>query len=262
MESKTNEGVVIEGETEDRARRMGWVPQEEFRGADDRWVTAEKFLERGENELPIMRERMKKQDKTILGLNKTISGMSATFGEFQKHQQGVADRAYKKGMADVEAKKLDAVERNDVDAYKAAVKEGEDLKPEEVPTTPVADPQADAENEEFDEWRGENKWFDDNPKLQKYASQISGPIQEQTGLGGKALYDKVGEQVAAMYPDAFENKNRNAPTTVVGDGGNPPPVGKRNYAALPPEAKTMCDKFVKEIPGYTKEQYVDDYEWD
>lgn len=257
-----NQGTVVEGEVEERAMRMGWVPQEDFRGADDKWVTAEKFVERGDNELPIMRERMRKMDGTIKTLNTTINGMSETFGEFQKHQKGVSERAYTKAMKDIEAKKLDAVKRNDVEGYEAAAKEADDLKPDAVPEGPAPiDPKLQASEEEFNTWKKDNDWFDD-PALQKYASGISGLVQEQTGLVGAKLYDKVKDQVAAMYPDKFENVNRGNPQTVVGDGDNPPPAGKRNFSALPKEAQDTCRKFVKEIPGYTKEQYVKDYEWD
>ena len=256
-----NAGTVIEGEVEEQAKRMGWVPQEDFRGADDRWVPADKFLERGQNELPIMRERMKKMDGTIKGLNNKISGMNETFGEFQQHQQGVADRAYAKALKDIEAKKQDAVERNDVEGYNAAKKEGDELEPEAAPEVKKSDPKEVAAEKEFMDWKEKNEWYDD-PQLQKYASDISGAVQDQTGLGGTKLYDKVRDQVAAMYPDKFENINRSSPQTVVGDSGNPPPVGKRSFATLPKDAQVQCRRFVKEISGFTKEQYVKDYDWD
>jgi len=262
MEIAKGEGTPIEGEVEERAGRMGWVPLEEFRGDDARWVTAEKFVERGENEIPIMRERMRKQDKTIMGLNKTVSGMSQTFAEFQKHQQGVVDRAYKKGMESVEKKKLDAVERNDVDAYKEAVKEGDELKPEVVPVVQTVDPKLEASEAEFNDWKKDNDWFDD-PELQQYASEISGVVQKQTGLGGIELYDKVKDQVAVMYPKKFENQNRNIPPVVVGATGHLAPTdGKKTFANLPPDAQEACLSFVKDIPNYTKAMYLKEYEWD
>lgn len=261
MEVK-GEGTPIEGEVEERAGRMGWVPLEDFRGDEARWVSAEKFVERGENEIPIMRERLRKMDKTVVTLNKTISGMSSTFAEFQKHQQGVVDRAYKKGLAEVEKKKLDAVERNDVDAYKEAVKEGEELKPEAVPEVTTVDPKLEASKAEFNTWKKDNDWFDD-PELQQYASEISGIVQKQTGLGGIKLYDKVKDQVAVMYPKKFENQNRNIPPVVVGAGGPAAPVdGKKTFANLPADAQAACLSFVKDIPGYTKKDYLKDYEWD
>jgi uncharacterized coiled-coil protein SlyX len=257
------EGTPIEGEVEEKAERMGWVPLEEFRGDEKRWVSAEKFVERGENEIPIMRERMRKQDKTIQGLNKTVAGMSQTFAEFQKHQQGVVDRAFQKGVKAIEKKKLDAVERNDVDGYNAAVKEGEELVPETIPVETVVDPQLEASQAEFTEWQKDNGWFDD-PTLQQYASDISGLVQKQTGLGGTKLYDKVREQVEAMYPDKFVNQNQAAPAAVAGAGGPSPPAnaGKQTFGNLPKEAQDACNKFIKDIPGYTKKQYLADYEWE
>jgi len=189
MDENTNEGIAIEGETEDRAKRMGWVPQADFRGAEDKWVSAEKFVERGDNELPIMRERMRKMDGTIKTLNTTITGMNETFGAFQKHQKGVSERAYEKAMKDIEAKKLDAVERNDVEGYKAATKEADELTPDPTPESPApVDQQLKASEAEFETWRKDNDWFND-PALQEYASSISGVVQKQTGLKGTELYN-------------------------------------------------------------------------
>jgi hypothetical protein len=52
MSENINEGTPIVGETEQEAKRMGWVEKEKFKGDPDRWVEADKFVERGKNELP------------------------------------------------------------------------------------------------------------------------------------------------------------------------------------------------------------------
>lgn len=245
-------------EVEEKARRMGWVPKEDFKGDESRWVDADRFVERGENEIPIMRERMKKLDSTIVGLNQRMSGMRDTFSEFQTHQKGVAERAYKKAMDDIIRRQREAAEKGDVEGFDEAEKEKESLVldvPEMGPGVNVA-----AERE-FNSWVAENDWFN-KPKLQKYAGTISVYVQDQTGLTGAALYDEVRKEVELRYPEEFENKNRQSPSKVVGDGDPPVKPGEKSFGKLPKEAQAQCRKFIKEIPGYTKEEYVKDYEWE
>jgi hypothetical protein len=42
-------------------------------------------------------------------------------------------------------------------------------------------------------------------------------------------------------------------------GGSPPSPGGKSYSDLPPDAKAMCDDFVKRVPGFTRDRYVKDY---
>src|SRR6185436_4853984 len=63
-------------EVEGRARRMGWRPQEEFRGPKDKWVDASQFVERGETELPVLRERFRALDDKFTRLERENSKLS------------------------------------------------------------------------------------------------------------------------------------------------------------------------------------------
>ena len=86
-------------------------------------------------------------------------------------------------------------------------------------------------------------------------------IQDQKGLTGVKLYDEVKKEVELRFPDRFENKRRKEPTVVVGDGEPPVKPGKQTFSNLPKDAQESCNQFIKEIPGYTKEQYLKDYQW-
>jgi len=249
---------MTEASVEDKAKRMGWVSEENFKGDKDRWIEAEKFVERGENELPIMRERMRKMDGTIVGLNSTISGMKDTFGKFQEHQAGVSKRAYDKAIKDITSRQREAVEKGDTDSFDKAEKEKEDLV-QEVPVDNIPEGNPAAETE-FNQWVAGNEWFNE-PDLQKYASTISVYLQDQTGLTGVKLYDEVKKEVELRFPDRFKNQRRKEPTVVVGDGEAPVKPGKQTFGNLPKDAQESCNQFIKDIPGYTKEQYLKDYQW-
>lgn len=256
-----NEGVEIPGEVEDRAKRMGWVPKDKFKGDEERWVPADKFLERGETELPIMRERIKKMDGTIANLNKTIKDMRHTFGEFQEFQKNSETRAYNKALKDILEKQKEAVKHQDEDAFEKLEAERAELeKPTQVATPPVEDAEAE---EIFNEWKLDNEWFDKDSEMQQYAVHVAKFIEDNKGKDGMDLYNEVTKEVKLRFPEKFENKNRNEPPAVVGaESEVPPPKGKKTFGNLPKEAQEACNKFVKTIPGYTKEEYLKSYEWE
>ena len=56
---------LAQEEVEQKASNLGWVPKEEFRGDPERHVSAERFLERGEKELPLARANNEKLHKEL-----------------------------------------------------------------------------------------------------------------------------------------------------------------------------------------------------
>jgi len=260
-EAEKNEGTPIPGEHEAEARRMGWVGEQEFKGDKDRWVSAEKFLERGKNEIPIMRERMKKMDGTITRLNSTITSMRKTFGEFQKYTADNEHKAYQRALDSLVAKQRTAVEESDTETFDKLEKEKEDLV-KDIPQQQADVHLEDDGTEEFNAWVDNgNKWFLDNPDMGNYAVSMGKYLSESKGLNGTALYDEIKKEVMIRYPDEFENKNRTAPAAVQGNGEVAPKAGKQTYANLPADAKKQCERFIKEIDGFTKEEYLKSYEW-
>jgi len=258
---KPGEGTPTPGEQEAEAQRMGWVPEEDFKGDKDRWISADKFLERGKNEMPILRERLKKMDGTVARLNTTISSMRKTFGEFQKYASENEDRAYQRALDSLVKKQRVAVEESDTETFDALEVEKRDLI-KDIPKQPVVEIEDDG-TEEFNAWVDDgNKWFLENPEMGQYAVSMLKFVGDKTGLQGTALYDEIKKEVKIRYPDKFENKNRQAPPTVQGSGEAPPKAGKQTFANLPDEAKRQCKEFMKTIPDFTEKEYLKSYEWE
>lgn len=261
---------VAETAIEQKAKRMGWVEEDRFRGDKSRWVDAEKFVERGEEELPILRERLRKMDGTIVSLNNKIAGMRDTFGEFKEHQRKITASAYKKAMADIKAKQRAAAEEGDIETFDLVEKEKAELldryteeQPKENDTARKRlSPEEEASYKEFDDWVSENKWYANDPTLKGYAQSLSVEIQKRDNIHGLDLYNAVKEDVMTRFPEKF--KDRAAERTAVFGGGDYVPSSKtsgRSFKDLPKDAQMQCLKFIKEIPGYTKKEYVNDYEW-
>ncbi len=259
MESEVQEN--LEEESVEEAKRMGWVEQEKFKGDPDRWVEAEKFVERGKNELPIMRERLKKYDSTIKNLNSKVSKMSDTFKDFRNYAEKREQKAVDKAVKDITAKQRVAVEEGDTPAFDKLEEEKTSLLQEELAVPDVSND--DVMQGELDEWVSDgNDWFYNDRELGEYATHVSTYIAKKTNKTGRDFFDEVKKEVKLRFPDKFEKQKEVVPNVV--DGGTaqaPPAKGKQTYANLPADEKAACDRFVNEIPGFTKEEYLKSYEW-
>src|SRR5437660_12303101 len=59
-------GAPADPAVEQRARRMGWVPKEQWRGdGGAQWMPADEFVRRSEESFPILRERNEKLDQRL-----------------------------------------------------------------------------------------------------------------------------------------------------------------------------------------------------
>lgn len=244
------EGTSAPPSVEDRARRMGWVPKEDFRGDETRWVDAAAFVERGENELPILRERNRRLDGKL-------SEMEQTLRDFVKHHEKTAKREYDRAVKDLEKQHKEAVSVGDVAAATEAAKEMAELK---------ADAPKPADKKENDPvvaaWVKDNAWFNNSESLNSFATAYHGELmKEKPGLSLAENLEEVTKEVRRRFPEKFGNPRRNDPPAVEGAGGGGSRKRGKTYTDLPPEARAACDRFTKQ-KLMTREQYVAEYEWE
>jgi len=251
---------------EAKASRMGWVPEEKFRGESANWIPAEEFVERGETQLPIMKERLKKMDGKVVELEGTISGMKETFRKFKEYHSQTEAKQYKKAERDLAGRQRIAVVNNDINEFDSIEQERIVLQKEMETKNAEAEAEDDNEAETaalavFNSWKEDNAWYDEDFELKSYAQNLSTHIQDTKGLGGKRLYDEVTKEVKNKFPEKFGNAKRNTPNAVVGDGEHIVANGKQTFSNLPKDAQADCLRFMEEIPGFTKKEYVENYEW-
>src|ERR1700761_8071241 len=83
----------------DRAKRLGWRPQEEYSGRRE-WVPAEKFIEVAETELPVLRQNFRKLDETYVkdvGQLKTeLAEVKDVLKDFREFASRGEQRAYER----------------------------------------------------------------------------------------------------------------------------------------------------------------------
>ena len=89
-----------------------WVGRrrKQFRGDPTRWVSAEEFIRRGEEELPIARERMRKADRMLEDTQKELRDSRAVMEEMRERLKKADERAYAKARADLEEARTAAVQ--------------------------------------------------------------------------------------------------------------------------------------------------------
>lgn len=237
----------------EKARAMGHVAKEDFRGDPEKWVDAETFVKRSENILPIVKERL---DHVI----KENQELKESFREFNEYHKKTAEREFNRALQAIEQKKLDAVESADVQGYHQAEAERRDLLKEHA--SPPSQPERMGETAEFKAFTSSNDWYGKDSELTNYADIIGKGLAGTPGMTNAALLSKVAEEVKARYPQKFQNTRREGASSVERspDTGLPVKTGK-TYADLPADAKTACDKFIRTIPGFTKEQYLAEYQW-
>jgi len=148
----------------EKASQMGWVPQDEWKGDPDRWRPADEFVQRGENIIPIIRDRMDKLEadlKIATKSNKQAVARAEKKASESAYKQATSE--YEAKLAELDKKELEAFDEADSEKFQEVKKERLNLK---EPEKPKEEP---AGNPVFEEWAKKNTWYDDDSVLQRNA---------------------------------------------------------------------------------------------
>jgi len=260
---ETHDNPPEEPEVEQKARSMGWVPKDEFRGDPDKWVEAERFVERGENELPILRERYRNLDKQLKETQDTLKKLA-------EHHHKVSEREYSRAYEDLKRQRAEAIASGDSQAFEKADSDLEKLRENKPEQVDGPDEKHTPEDEAyFNQWMNDNKWYQTDSAMAGAADAVGQELYNE-GYRGKALLDNITKRVKAEFPQKFKNPKREGANSVEGAPSGSRKQSGKGYADLPPDAKQACDKFVKQgvfmgengkpLPqDKAREQYVKEY---
>jgi len=259
-------------EYESQARQLGWVPKDEFRGDPNTWKNAKDFVEHGERTLPILRDNLKTMLKKQEHTEKELAQLRSTLEKLNLYHQKNVERVqeqerkrYESRLKRIKEEKLKAAADGDTSAYTELDMEEDELRaneprPQDAPAGPTP---------EYTEWLPENPWYD--PASEAFdetmakRAELIGKIYmaEHPRAGLKSMFKHITKEVKALYPDRFENPERKKAAAV--DSSNksgPSPRTGKSYHDLPPEDKKVCDEFCRDIPNFTREEYLKNYAWD
>jgi hypothetical protein len=256
------------------AESQGWVPKERFRGNESDWVSADTFVKRGREILPILRKNNENLMKDLNATKEQLKEFREAAEEFKKFQKEAYERkaneyetriqeikeSRAQAISDGDGQKVNALDdaldqaKEDLKEAKQAVKEAATVKEPEV-TTPAVEP-------ELQTWLDGNDWFGTDKRMTAVANGIGESLRlEFPSLKGKAFLEKLDEVLAEEFPNKFGKKQ--SPASRVESGSGRQSRGSSNaqsYDNLPADAKAACDKFVKQ-KLMTKEEYVAAYDW-
>lgn len=286
----TNSGVSIPGEraptaqpqiggeddTETRARAMGWVGKDEFRGPADKWRPADEFVKKGEEDLPILRERLRDSTRKTAELEQRLARQNADFEANFKRLEGMSavalQRQREQLLGSYAAAQRDAVQNGDVlrydqlerDKFKALDDYDQRIaqvaQPVQQPRGAPALPPHEASA--VSAWRQQNAWFDSDPEMNMVAQARHMQLQmEKPGLTLEENLRLTSDYVRQRYADKFGSAPRMGAPAV--EGGSRIASGggslKRSAQELPAEARAQGEKFVKQGLFKNINEYASEY---
>lgn len=279
----TNLGTAIPGEggpapaaapvddLQTRAKSMGWSPREEFRGPAEKWVDAEEFVRRGEEELPVLRERLRTSTSRISALDRELAKQRTEFEDKLQRIEGATAIAIRRQRDELEnsyrSAQRDAVLNADQDRYDQLERDRRtavadyDKQVFEVsrPREPEARQLPPQVATAVDNWRAENPWFERDQVLNQVAQAIHMDLnQRMPGLDISQNLNEVRKEIAKRFPEKFAPpSSRSGPAPV--EGGSRVAAGTasrgRSAADLPADVRKAGERFVKQ--GLYKK--IDDY---
>lgn len=247
-------GEVVNKEAE--ARKMGWVPKDEFKGDPDKHIDADTFYERSQTMMPILKAANKKLLERMDRMDREMKKASEFFSQAET-------RAYERARTEIRAEMERAVEDGDLDAHRKAADKLDKL---EVPTTTSTSDEGQRA-EEFANWMTENRWYA-NDAFRAFADAEADKIaRTKKGFLERSDLDEVAKRVkdkfGTAFPDEFGIEKPRTPRNAVDGGGQPAPrKGSRTFNDLPADAQRMCDKWVGNGLIKSREDYVKSYKWD
>lgn len=220
---------------EERARSMGWHPLEEYRGPPRRWVDAETFIKRGEEELPILRqqnrnltERFALQEREMATLREEARRLTQTVRENLELQRKAEERGYQRGLAELKAARRAAIQEGDVARAEAIDNEIDQLQSAR-PTAPAPAREPEPAKPEIridpavTQFVNENPWFNADTALNK--AMIAQHILVQSLYPNWSMDDQLYEakqRLIREFPHKFPNE---------GEAQVAPPTPRRPMAA-------------------------------
>ena len=252
---------IVSEENEVKAKAMGWVPKEEFRGDETKWVDADEFVERGEQIMRILKknnERLLQENaatkQEVERLRSLTQASQEAIDELKKFHSADTQRQVAKAKKDLLEGIKQAKRDGDVDTEEDLRQELGELKEAEKgaqektaalppPPQPVVDP-------DFITWRRDNDWFEKDMKRTALMMGIATEIRNDpsnNGLRGMAFYEKASREADAILNPAGRKTSKMEEGGTRG-GGSSGPKG-RSFSDLPSEAREVCNRQASKLVG-------------
>lgn len=224
----------------DKARASGWRPKEEFEGDPDQWVDAGEFV------------RRKPLFDQIHQLKKEVKSRAEQIEQVSQYAAKAAEKARQQLLEELEAKKREAFQNADYDAFAQADAE---LKKAEAQPEPVAEQKAPEIPQELQDFTTRNeRWFDKDRAMTVYALAEAERLKAE-GVPYGEMLKRVEQEVRREFAHKFTNPNKSKAPAVTEDNGEKPGKGKLTYNDLSRDERAVWNSVKNHM---TFDEYIKD----
>ncbi len=256
------------------ATRLGWKPLEQFKGDPEHWVSAETFVTRGREVMPLLKRnneqllRQVEAEKTARqALEGTVGELRTTLADLTKFQAAEVKRQVDAEVFKLRADKRVALEAGehalaaDIDERLDAAKDKQREVAKAPTPAPAPAPKPAAQTVEpwAQEFADENPWLNGTDREAKKRTAlfltIADDLHKTTGARGRALLDAAKAELEETLPtQGAPGKTEGARG---GDGGSRQQNGNgrtngKSFQDLPPDAREVAKKQEKQFVGPNK----------
>lgn len=267
---ETAERAEAEPDAEARARKMGWRPKDEYEksGRDpEKWVSADEFVRRGENELPVLRERFRKIEKQNEKQAKQLDEGNKLLRDLVASQKAERDKAVKAALDQAQKDRREAISTGDVpeaERLSGVIEEHKEALKAPVAAERETRTEGNAEiPEEVSQWVEANPWFTADRMLNVMATAHYGELMADKTLSETQRLAKVKAEVVRRFPEKFGNPRRTQPSSVESGNGNGNGRRKmeKGWNDLPRDAQDIADRLIRQGAVKDRASYLKDYAW-
>ena len=245
LENVPNDSPVELTPVELQAQDAGWVPKDEYKGEEHKWVDAGEFLRRGE-----LFKKIEDQSKQLKDVRSALTEMKKLHGQ-------VREVEYKRALDALRQQKKAALEDGDADAVIAA-DERIDLVKEQQKQLQAqpADVQENsgAEHPEFVAWTEQNSWYKSSAPMKAFADAL-GQDLARAGNSPSEVLRKVAAEVRKEFPNRFTNPNREKAGSV--EAGSRSGTSSAKFTLSDDERRVM-NTFIRQGVFKNEKEYVDE----
>jgi hypothetical protein len=257
---------------EAEARAEGWVPEKEWQGPPPKhgFTDAREFVMRGREIPQMVHAKNRRLEGEISALRSQITELQQTSTRFNTFAQQAVERERREKAAlveQLEARRAQAITDGDgqaaVQVERQIARVRQEVGPAPIPDAPQPPPQYTEEQlAPVKRFMAANPWYNTDPDMRDWADARSVRLRDSGHEPGEALLNKVAEEARKVWAHRLGTNGAGAPS-VEGQGRRvPESFGKKTFDDLPEEAKRAYYKDKELMPGFTKAQYLELYEWD
>jgi hypothetical protein len=244
-----------QAQLEAQARRGGWRPQEEYRGAAP-WVDAKTFVQRGQEVLPHIQRENRQLQQQLAQEKAEREKLAADLAASQQQIAGLT--TFQQELAGRERERI----RNELAAELKAAREAGDTvaearilgqlsaPPPAQKPPPVQQNQQPTQRatvpQEMTDWVAENDWYTQDKVLAQAMNTVGADLRAQGKLAGLSLTEQLNE-TAKVVLERYAPPRRNGGQNRSEGGGRPsgPQGGGQpsadSFEAMSAQAKAECD---------------------